>query len=214
MVKTVSYQHTNSYEILFPVTKNTENIWVCFHGLGYLATYFKRYFKKMDAKKNAVIVLQAPSKFYQGVNFKHVGASWLTRIDTAQEMKNNINYIDVVFKNESLINDNRVILLGYSQGVSIATRYLLHYKKRVKALIMHSGSIPIELNHLDGELFRKLSSRNIHISGTKDEYVTPELILRENEKIKMLFGTECELHRPDIKHEVDSALLIEISKTL
>ncbi|WP_438961251.1 hypothetical protein [Nonlabens sp.] len=51
MVKTVSYQHTNSYEILHPVTANTENIWICFHGLGYLATYFKRYFQNMDAAK-------------------------------------------------------------------------------------------------------------------------------------------------------------------
>ncbi|MGJ8684861.1 MAG: alpha/beta hydrolase [Nonlabens sp.] len=214
MIKTVSYQHTNSYEILNPIQDSTENIWVCFHGLGYLATYFKRYFTGMDATKNAVIVLQAPSKFYQGTNFKHVGASWLTRVDTAQEMLNNLNYIDAVFKNESLINDPRIVLMGYSQGVSITMRYLIHYNKSVKALIMHSGSIPHEFNEIDGNTFRDLASRSIHISGKRDEYVTADLILRENLKIKELFGTECELHRPDIKHEVDTQLLVEISKTL
>lgn len=214
MVKTVSYQHTNSYEILNPVIETTENIWICFHGLGYLATFFKRYFKEMDATRNAVIVLQAPSKFYQGTNFKHVGASWLTRVDTSQEMQNNLNYIDAVLDNEALKNDPRLILFGYSQGVSIATRYLLHYKKVVKALIMHSGAIPNEFKILDGEILRKSALKIIHISGKQDEYVTPELMISENEKIKILFGTKCEIHRPDIKHEVDINLLLTISKTV
>ncbi|EAS19020.1 hypothetical protein BBFL7_00469 [Flavobacteria bacterium BBFL7] len=214
MVKTISYQHTNSYEILNPIVDTTENIWVCFHGLGYLARFFKRYFTKLDPSKNAVIVLQAPSKYYLGDTFKHVGSSWLTRLDTDQEMKNNLNYIDAVMKEEQLHNDSRIVFMGYSQGVSIATRYLLHYNTPVKALVMHSGSIPNEFNELDGEKFRHLSDKNIHISGTKDEYVTAELIQRENKKIEMLFGTECELHRPDIKHEVDTDLLVDISNTL
>lgn len=214
MVKTVSYQHTNSYEILHPVIETTENIWICFHGLGYLATYFKRYFQDMDPIKNAVIVLQAPSKFYQGTNFKHVGASWLTRVDTAQEMQNNLNYIDTVLESEKLKSDPRIILIGYSQGVSIATRYLKHYNKEVKALVLHSGSIPHELNELDGNIFKEKAKRIIHISGTRDEYVTTELIKRENEKIEKLFGTKCETHRPDIKHEVATDLLIQISNTL
>ncbi|GAK91116.1 hypothetical protein JCM19297_2561 [Nonlabens ulvanivorans] len=214
MVKTISYQHTNSYEILNPVTENTENIWVCFHGLGYLARFFKRYFTGLDPLKNAVIILQAPSKYYLGTNFKHVGSSWLTRIDTDQEMQNNLSYIDAVLKEEHLYNDQRIVLMGYSQGVSIATRFLLHYNSPVKALVMHSGSIPNEFNGLDADKFKELSSRNIHISGTRDEYVTADLIQRENKKIEMLFGTECELHRPDIKHEVDTTLLVDISNTL
>lgn len=78
---------------------------------------------------------------------------------------------------------------------------------------MHSGSIPNEFNELDAVKFKELSNRNIHISGTRDEYVTTDVIARENQKIEMLFGTECEIHRPDIEHEVDTALLIDISNT-
>ncbi len=55
MVKTVSYQHTNSYEILYPIHEHTENIWICFHGIGYLSRFFKTYFESFDSKKNAVI---------------------------------------------------------------------------------------------------------------------------------------------------------------
>ena len=76
MIKTVSYPHTNSYEVLFPIKPTTQNIWLCFHGIGYLSTYFKRYFKKLDPELNAVFIPQAPSKYYLGTDFKHVGASW------------------------------------------------------------------------------------------------------------------------------------------
>jgi hypothetical protein len=79
---------------------------------------------------------------------------------------------------------------------------------------MHSGSIPAELDTNDGQLFRSLTNRFIHIAGTKDEYLNNGVIQREEKKIEMLFGTDCELHRPEIKHEVDTHLLVRISKTL
>lgn len=214
MVRTVSYEHTNSYEVLFPVTSTTQNIWICFHGLGYLAKFFKRYFEGFDSKLNAVIVPQAPSKFYLGKEFKHVGASWLTRLETEQEMKNNLNYIDQIFEQENLHADSRIVLMGYSQGVSIATRFLKHYAQPVKALIMHSGSIPAELDQSDGELFRSLISRTIHIAGTEDEYLNDDVIEREEAKIDLLFGDTCEIHRPNIKHVVDVRLINHIAESL
>jgi predicted esterase len=214
MIKSVSYPHSNSYEILFPIKPTTQNIWICFHGIGYLSTYFKRYFQKLDPELNAVMVPQAPSKYYLGKEFKHVGASWLTRIDTDQEMQNNLNYINGILDQEGIRGDSRLVLMGYSQGVSIATRFLKHYASPVKSLIMHSGSIPAELDTNDGQLFRSLTNRFIHIAGTKDEYLNNGVIQREEKKIEMLFGTDCELHRPEIKHEVDTHLLVRISKTL
>jgi predicted esterase len=214
MVKTVRYEHQNTYDILNPITPQTENIWICFHGLGYLASFFKRYFTRLEASKNAVIVLQAPSKFYLGLDFKHVGASWLTRVDTPQEMDNNLRYIDQVLKQECIYADRRLVLLGYSQGVSIATRFFEQYQHNIKALIMHSGSIPEELNEQTALHFRTFCNRFIHIAGLRDEYLNDEVINREKNKITMLFGTACEIHNPDIKHEVAVTLLEEIAQTL
>lgn len=214
MIKTVSYQHTNTYETLFKLTEKTENIWVCFHGLGYLSTYFKRYFESLDPVKNYVLVLQAPSKSYLGKDFKHVGACWLTKVDTAQEMDNNLNYINKVLINENLIGNPRLIIFGYSQGVSIAMRFLKNYSHSVKALIMHSGSIPQELDVNDGLHFTTHCEKMIHIAGTKDEYSSDVIAKREEEKIELLFGTECELYRPEIKHVVSVSLIEKIAQEL
>ncbi len=214
MVKTVSYTHSNSYEVLYPILPTTKNIWLCFHGLGYLSKFFKKYFKSLDAATNAVIIPQAPAKFYLGKHFEHVGASWLTKVDTQQEMQNNLNYLDQIMVQEEILGDPRLVFMGYSQGVSIATRLLKQYAQPIKALIMHSGSIPAELTEEDGKLFQANCSRFIHIAGTKDEYLTDELVKREESKIERLFGTDCELHRPEIKHEVDIDLIATISKTI
>lgn len=214
MVKTVTYSHTNSYEIVNPVVATTKNIWICMHGLGYLSRYFKKYFKTLDPAIHAVIVPQAPSKFYIGDTFKNVGACWLTRVDTMQEMDNNLNYLNNVLKQEEITGDPRLVLFGYSQGVSIATRLLKNYHHQIKALIMHSGSIPAEFTTTDVVHFKKHCGRFIHISGKRDEYVTPEIIAREKDKIEMLFGMDCEIHQPDIKHIVDVPLLYQIAQSL
>ncbi|MEN8815577.1 MAG: esterase [Nonlabens sp.] len=214
MVKTVSYTHTNTYETLFERTETTKKIWVCFHGLGYLSTYFKRYFEGLDPYENYVIIPQAPSKAYIGKDFKHVGACWLTKVDTDQEMHNNLNYIHEVLKSEKLIGDKRIVLFGYSQGVSIATRFLKNYHYPIKTLIMHSGSIPKELNKNDANHFKKYCPKFIHIAGTLDEYSNEEIIKTEREKIELLFGTNCVIHRPEIKHVVHVPLILEISKKI
>lgn len=214
MVKTVSYTHTNSYETLFELTDQTKNIWICFHGLGYLSTYFKRYFEGINPLENFVIVPQAPSKSYIGKGFKHVGACWLTKVDTDQEMTNNLNYINKILSAEKIVGDQRIVLFGYSQGVSIATRFLKNYHYSIKTLIMHSGSIPKELNKHDAIHFNTYCSKFIHIAGTLDEYSNEDVIKIEEEKIELLFGTNCEIHRPKIKHVVHVPLLLEISKSL
>ncbi len=211
MVRTVSYSHTNSYETVNELTDNTKNIWLCFHGLGYLATYFKRYFQTLNRGENYIIVPQAPSKYYLGKDFKHVGASWLTRVDTQQEMENNLNYIKAVLEAENIMGDERLVLFGYSQGVSIATRFLKNYDNRIKALILHSGGVPKELTAQDGDDFQSLCNNFYHIMGTKDEYATPERRKEELPRLEMLFGTDCEMLEPEIKHEVHIPSLEKIA---
>ena len=64
--------------------------------MGYLSTYFINYFKQLDPETNYIVAPQAPSKYYQGSDFKHVGASWLTRVDTVAETENVLAYVDAV----------------------------------------------------------------------------------------------------------------------
>ena len=89
--KQVSYNSSNTYETLNSLTESTENVWIVFHGIGFLSKYFLRFFKKLDTKKNYIIAPQAPSKYYLNNEFKYVGASWLTKENTKIETGNVLN---------------------------------------------------------------------------------------------------------------------------
>ena len=62
--KSVRYNSTNTYETLNGFTDKTKNVWIVFHGIGYLSKYFLKYFDELNPVDNYIIAPQAPSKYY------------------------------------------------------------------------------------------------------------------------------------------------------
>ncbi len=196
--KEISYQTTNSYSTLNRLTNDTKNVWLVFHGLGYLSQYFVNYFKTLAPQENYIIAAQAPSKYYQDKSFKHVGACWLTKKSSCFEIENICNYIDAILEYES-INKN-IILFGYSQGVSIALRYLAKRQLSCKKVIIQSGGIPKELKAKD---FNFLDTTVALVYGTKDEYLNDERMAYERSRASVLFGNHLEIIPFEGKHVVN-----------
>ena len=183
--KQVSYTTQNTYSTLYTLTPKTKNVWLVFHGMGYLSRYFIRHFSKLNSEENFIIAPQAPSKYYQGTEFKHVGASWLTKENTLDETQNVLDYIDAVWKAEEPATLYRFIVLGYSQGVSIATRWLSSRKIACDELILHSGGIPKELVPTNFEYLPEETTVT-YLYGDKDEYITEA---RKTEAEEVTSGT-------------------------
>ena len=198
--KEISYTITNTYSTLNTLTTTTKNVWLVCHGMGYLSRYFLKYFKGLNPEENYIIAPQAQSKYYIKPNFKHVGASWLTKKNTKAETENVLNYFDAVLENENIPKSVNLIVFGYSQGVSIATRYLASRQLQCAKLILHSGSIPKELNI---ENFTFYKGKTHLICGDKDEYITTERLQLELKRAKSLFGSHLQTHMFDGEHEVN-----------
>jgi hypothetical protein len=49
--KSVRYNSTNTYETLNGFTDKTKNVWIVFHGIGYLSKYFLKYFDELNPKE-------------------------------------------------------------------------------------------------------------------------------------------------------------------
>lgn len=207
--KEASYNTTNTYSTLNTLTDKTKNVWIVFHGMGYLSKYFIKYFSELDAEENYIIAPQAPSKYYQDRKFKHVGASWLTRENTVSETQNILNYVDSVYEKEISGATPNLFIMGYSQGVSIATRWVASRKIQCNKLILHSGGIPKELQPTDFE-FLKLSTEVIYLYGDKDPYITEARKTEEQLKGSKLFKDRLEIHVFDGVHEVNPKFLREI----
>lgn len=211
MEKEVSYTTKNTYSTLNKLTENTKNVWVVFHGMGYLSSFFINYFSELNSEENYIVAPQAPSKYYQDKSFKYVGASWLTRENTVVETENILNYVDAVFKNELSDNSRNLIVLGYSQGVSIATRWVASRKIQCQKLILHSGGIPKELQPSDFE-FLKPSAEVIYLYGNRDQYITEARKTEEHLKGTKLFQKRLKIELFDGIHEVNKAYLLKLSK--
>jgi len=206
--KEISFIAKNSYSTLNQRTNETENIWFVCHGMGYLSRYFLKYFKDLDPLKNYIIAPQAPSKYYQQPKM-HVGANWLTRDNTVMGMETIINYLDAVFEAESLNNASNLIVLGYSQGVSIAMRYLVKRQIQCQHLILHSGGIPKELQASDFDYM----SGNTKVSlvyGTEDEYLNEERINDEMVRAQVLFSNRLMVEPFEGTHQVNTAFINSI----
>lgn len=203
--KKLSYTITNTYSTLNEKTSKTKNVWLVFHGIGYLSRYFLKYFKHLDAEENYIIAPQAQSKYYLNGAYRHVGASWLTKENTEAEIENMLNYLDAVFEAENLTDFENLNILGYSQGVSVATRFVARRKIQCKNLIMHSGKVPQELRTEDFSLLK--NTRFSFIYGTKDEYLQKGIIEVEEKRLRELFPENLEILSFDGKHEVNTDLI-------
>ncbi|WP_437395623.1 alpha/beta hydrolase [Flagellimonas lutimaris] len=208
--KTVTYTTENTYLTQNELTPKTKNVWLVFHGIGYLSRYFVKYFNGLDVNENYIIVPQAPSKYYLKNEFKYVGASWLTKENTAAEVKNVLNYIDAVLEAENLPDNINLILFGFSQGVSVATRWLARKKANCKLVVLYAGGIPNELTAADFEFLNYASTEIKIIYGDQDEYLTPDRLKGEKIKIDKLFKGKAETITFKGGHEVKTQLIRDL----
>ena len=207
--KQVSYQITNTYSVLNRFTKKTKNVWLVCHGIGYLSRYFIRHFNHLDVDENYIIAPQAQSKYYLKSDYRHVGASWLTRENLEAEIDNVLNYLDEVFMEENLAEVHNLIVLGYSQGVSVATRYLAQRKINCAQLILHSGKVPAELTAKDFAFLK--DTKVTYLYGTQDEYLKKGIIEVEETRLKSLFPYNFELQTYDGGHEFNTDIIEKLS---
>lgn len=208
--KQVNYLSTNTYSTLNSLTDSTKNIWIACHGIGFLSKFFISYFEDLDPKLNYIIAPQAPSKYYQTKAYKYVGASWLTKENRELETENILNYLDALLKLEKLPSNKNIILLGYSQGVSVVTRWMAQRKISCSHLVIHSGSIPSELDSTSFNYLPHLKTFIIY--GTKDEYLTDEKIQVQLEFSKTIFPNLPEILKFEGQHEMHKASLEKISE--
>lgn len=207
--KQVSYQITNTYSVLNRFTEKTKNVWLVCHGIGYLSRYFIRHFNHLDVDENYIIAPQAQSKYYLKSDYRHVGASWLTRENLEAEIDNVLNYLDEVFIEENLAEVPNLIVLGYSQGVSVATRYLAQRKINCAQLILHSGKVPAELTAKDFAFLK--DTKVTYLYGTQDEYLKKGIIEVEEPRLKSLFPYNFELQTYDGGHEFNTDIIEKLS---
>ena len=205
--KNITYTITNSYSTLNELTEKTKRVWMVFHGMGHLSTYFIRYFNELPVEENYIIAPQAQSKYYLNDSYTHVGASWLTKNNTEEGIDNVLEYIDIVFSSEKIPKRCELIVLGFSQGVSIATRWVAKRKINCSHLVLYAGSLPNELVSADFLHLINHQAKITYIIGDKDTYINEERKHHEGEKAELLFQGKAVQVVFDGGHEIKKEII-------
>ena len=210
--KEISYQITNTYSTLNELTEKTKNVWFVCHGIGYLSRYFISYFEGLNPEENYFIAPQASSKYYVKNEYKHVGASWLTKENTKAEIENVIRNLNAIYLAEKIPNRLNFNVLGFSQGVSVAMRWIARCKIQCAQLVIYAGSIPTELTKTDFDFIDHEKTKVINIVGTQDEYLTEQRMKQEHEKMQLLFGKNYSFRTFEGRHELSRKVLTELTR--
>lgn len=208
--KAVSFSASAPYYIQGELSPSTAHIWIVCHGYGQLARYFAKRMDVLDAEKNFIIAPQGLDRFYLN-QFTKVAASWTTRENRDTHVENQLNYLDQIFQAELHDVDwsnTKLTLLGFSQGVSVVTRWAAYRNISFDRMILWAGGFPPELTaehwtHLksDAEVWT--------VVGDEDPYINEEKMKSQGEMLTSAFGKTPQLVQFKGGHEISREILAQ-----
>ena len=168
-------------------------VFIALHGYAQLATTFIQEFAPIVQPGIAVIAPEGLHRFYRKGFYGDVVASWMTKEDRLNDIKDYCGFLDQVYA--KFIQPNQhVVLVGFSQGVATACRWMSASKPRINQLVFWSGSIPTDLpiEHLDA----LHNCQSFMVYDDKDVFRTAESVAKQEKFLKAaeLQVTEWKMH--------------------
>lgn len=172
----IAVSKTATFYTLGNIT-SAKNIWFVLHGYGMLAEYFIKKFEPIADDETCIIAPEGLSKFYTQGFYGRVGASWMTKQDREEEIKDYINYLNQLYHHVAELNtckENKVNLLGFSQGGATVSRWAANHKIKYDNLILWASVFPEDMN------FENITSQNTFmLYGDADEFATDEHVKKQ-----------------------------------
>lgn len=121
-----------------------KQILLVLHGYGQHPEFFIRHFHFLQGDDVLVVAPEGPHRFYVSGFSGRVGASWMTKEDRLTDIEDHIRYLDalVVSIKTQVSKTAQWHVLGFSQGVATATRWLEQGKHNINTLTCWAGSLP------------------------------------------------------------------------
>ncbi len=201
---------TARYFRLGEFNDNTKEVWFVCHGYAELANYFIKHFDVLDDGTRVIIAPEALHRFYWKGFTGRVGASWMTKEQRDDDIKDYVNYLNVVYNKVMQNNPTiAVTILGFSQGCATASRWFSKRENGAERLILWAGTLA---HDIDLELCKPLfdATKLIIVVGKNDEFFKQSQI---DEHVNWLTQNEIahELIYFNGKHSMDSDTLLKIA---
>lgn len=192
------------------ISAKTKSIWLLFHGYGQSAKYFLQKFESIQTDETALIAPEGLSKFYIKGFDGRVGASWMTKEDRENEIKDQLSYVNLLIS-EMLPENTELNLLGFSQGAAVACRWYQQTSIKVKNLVIWGAGLPIETT---AGMAQKYGDTNtIFMLGDQDEFIQPDVLKDHFSRLDLLhFEHKRVMYKG--RHEVEKEALHTLTNYL
>lgn len=182
------------------------HIWVVLHGYGQLARFFLRGFEGLEEGR-LICAPEGLSRFYLDAEHARVGASWMTREDRENEIRDQAHYLDrLVERLQELCGGPRLLtVLGFSQGVATACRWAVLGRTTFDGIVLWGGSMPPELEA--AQLRRRWADTHVDLVHGDEDTVVDASVPAKNEARLHDAGTAHTVHRFSGGHALDRRTL-------
>ena len=209
----IKVARTARYFQLGEVGNAIKQVWFVCHGYGQLAGYFLKHFESLANGERLIVAAEGLSRFYLNGFNGRIGASWMTREDRLNDIKDYVLYLDAVYQQifEQVDRSSvKVSVLGFSQGTAAASRWVALGGVETDRLILWAGLLPPEL--IDENKLEMLKTKLIFVAGDNDEYASKEKVLEQETHLKEN-SVSYKLIKFAGGHELDSGVLREIASS-
>ncbi len=181
-----------------------QDLIIALHGYGQLIEFFSKKFEQLGANVT-VVCPEGTHRFYLEGTSGRVGASWMTREWREQDILENNTLLDQLLETVAAeIKPKSITVLGFSQGVATAARWIAGTSFKIDRFIAWAGVFPPDI---ELPAFDNFPSKRVAVVGLQDPYLQMEqykLFRSEYEKL------DFEIVEFEGKHELVPALLKEI----
>jgi predicted esterase len=195
---------TARYATLGELTPDTREVWLVLHGYAQLATDFIRAFDELNNGERFIIAPEGLNRFYAKGFGGKPAATWMTSEDREHEIQDYIGYLNTLVEHLQLDNHSaRKVLLGFSQGVATASRWLHATSHVVDHFVICSGEMAHELQEHPSA--RLLALPKTYITGNNDPFIDAEKHQRYTQLMNnwaarvLVFEGGHQLHLPSLQ---------------
>ncbi|MCC3156914.1 serine hydrolase family protein [Hymenobacter sp. 15J16-1T3B] len=194
---------------------SARRLWVVCHGYGQLASYFIRHFRSVVEQVPGTVVVapEGLSRFYLQGNGGRVGATWMTSEDRLTEIEDFSAYLDALLQRllAQAPADVELCVLGFSQGATTVSRWLLRGGRTPAHLVLWAGTFPADVDPAAAAALLTRIPRLSFVCGDGDSYLAED---RVDEQLALLRSHGAQPHMVwfEGRHELKPAVLIQLAQ--
>lgn len=208
-----SVTKTTRYALSQSLDGDYERVCFALHGYGQLVPWFIRPFREKALQRVLYVAPEGLHRFYLQGTSGRVGASWMTREARLSDIADYCRYLDALRQYlEPHFAGRPVGVLGFSQGVATACRWLTFSEMPFEFLISYAGLFPPDLP-LERALPKMQQIPVRIVVGDEDAYAQKGRYEDQLEDFRKQ-GFPVHLKRFAGEHKVYAAVLREIMQEL